>query len=186
MMKLVRYIGAWGLLFILLFGIGRLMMADDMAEAELLKEELVRKQYLLNRLESLPIREARIRERLANLDDNTAVELLYRGDENALRTLIQRDLRQIAARQKLRLGSMRSTGRTAQSGLIRKTAIQVGFSATYDQMLTFFNGLEESRPMLRVLRFSVRVQRPSSEYEPAELGVTAEIVGYRAQSERGR
>lgn len=184
-MTKMQTLSAWAALLGLIAAAGYFLVADDLSRLEGLSRELGRKQQLLARLEALPAREAQIRDRLATLDAATADNLLYEGDSNATRALIQRDVRRVAGQIGLRLGTMRPVSGPSRDPIIQPTSVQVGFAADYDQLLDFIDAIEKNEPMLRVRKLSTRVQRASTETEAAELGVTMEIAGYRAVGTKG-
>jgi hypothetical protein len=141
---------------------------------------------LLVSLEALPKRESLIKERLERLNREAAEQYLYAGEVNAIQSLIQRDIRIIANASQLQIASIRSLSNPNSNKLIGEVVLQMGFITTYAELLPFLSKLEAQKPILRVRKLSVRVNRPSDDYSPARLQVVAEVSGYHAFKVRAK
>jgi len=139
-----------------------------------------RKLSLLTRLKSLPEKEDQIRQRLEDLGVRAAEKYLYQGNHSSVQALIQRDLRQLAVEEEVRVQSMRTLANVRQSGLLRHTSVQVRLqSVSYDTLAAYLAKIESRQPLLRVRTISVRVQQHSTAFRAAQLVVVLEVVGYR-------
>jgi Tfp pilus assembly protein PilO len=150
------------------------------------KDNYAVRSALLKSLQSLPKREALIKERLEKLNREAAEQYLYAGEVNSIQSLIQRDVRSIASKNTLHITSMRSLSSPQTNDLIGKVIIQLGFTSTYAELLPFLAQLESKKPILRIKKLSIRVGRASDEYTPAVLQVVAEVNGYHALDKRSK
>lgn len=183
-MKLLKSLSAWLVLVVLVSGIIGTLTADDRAKIDELSDSLLRRQELLARLENLPKREENIKAALEILDDGLAARSLYSGEPASLRTEIQRDIRDIASENNIRIGSMRPLGvRRSDAELIRST-VQLNYETTHDINLDFLKAIEAAEPLLRVQRLSVAVQSASSDTSPARLAINMEVAGFARRIER--
>ena len=146
---------------------------------ELQEDEYVRKANLLRRLQALPTEEAAIRERLETLSSEAAARLLYSGEHNSTLSMMQRDVRQLAATHNINLSSVRTLANFQQPGPIQRSALQLNLVTDQKGLVQFLAAIEQAEPLLRVKRLTVRVRRPSTEYSAAELSVLMEIGGFR-------
>ena len=139
-----------------------------------------RKLALLVRLKSLPEKEDQIKQRLEDLGINAAEQYLYAGNHSSVQALIQRDLRQLAQKEGLRVQSMRTLANIRQNGMLRYTSVQVRFQLiSYEALAAFLAKIETRQPLMRVRMLSVRVQQASTPTRAAQLSVLLEVVGYR-------
>ncbi|MBO6504465.1 MAG: type 4a pilus biogenesis protein PilO [Kordiimonadaceae bacterium] len=167
-------------LSILSFGYWSLT-AETWSDIAVAKQGYLQQKRLLARLQQLPKREEQIRAALQELNTGFVEASLYAGDNSAVRTQIQRDIRQVAASAGLNIGNMRPLLARELDDELIFTPIQLTFSATHDDNLAFLTALESVEPILRVNRMSVSVQTPSEVDRPATLSVTMEVGGYRLE-----
>lgn len=185
-MRAIKAIGAWGVALLVFGAIFIVFTAPDRIIITQMSEDLVQRRLLLARLESLPERESAIRTVLQELDDGLAERNLYIGEASSIRTEIQRDVRDIAAKSNVRINSMRPLGTRRASDQLSLSAIQLSYDATNSQNIEFLGHLENAEPVLRVQRLSIVIQAPSSEAMPARLTVNVEVAGYKKREELTR
>ncbi|MCJ9430035.1 type II secretion system protein GspM [Kordiimonas marina] len=176
----LKSITAWLALSILVIGTVWSLVYRDLQEAGQTEETYVRKLALLARLQALPKEESAIKKQLEKLSDEAAARMLYSGDANAIQSLMQRDLRQLASRNHTAIQSMRTLARYKKPGPLQSISVQLNFGTTHEELVSFLKDIETAEPLLRVTRLSLRVQRPSTETQPAALSVMMEVTGFKA------
>lgn len=174
---------AWILLATILITSFAIVTSEDRQQISVLSEDLMQRQRLLHRLESLPQKEDNIRAALELLDDGLAERSLYFGELTNLHNEIQRDVRALATSNNVRINSMRPLGVRRLDEEIILSAIQINYQATPDTTLEFINAIELSEPILRVQRMTIAIQSASSDYQPAQLAVNMELAGYSLASD---
>lgn len=160
-------------------------VAADLEKINQMETSYVRKQALLSRLQALPKEEQAIRARLEKLSRDALARQLYDGNANSVQSLIQRDLRQLAAESQVTINSVRALSELRQSGPLKHTSIQLNMVATHERLVGFLQELEAWEPLLRTTRLTVRVRTPSTDVSPAGLAVLMEVTGYRRASNTG-
>lgn len=181
-----RAVLAWVLLFTLSVTSIWMMIAPDLEDIEQMETTYARKKTLLTRLQALPKEESAIRARLERLSREAVARQLYDGNNNAVQSLVQRDLRQLASDNQLTINSMRPLGAVQQAGLLRRTSVQLNLALSHKMLVSFLQTVENWEPILRVTRLNIRVRAPSSDASSAELAVTMEVTGYSEAAVAGR
>lgn len=180
----VKGVVAWAGLAIVLWLLFSFLVSSDMEKIAESEYSYLRKQALLHRLEALPDEEEEIRKKLEVLSAEATARFLYAGDDNNVRSLIQRDLREIAGKQ-IKLGSMRLLGRSRQEGPLESSSVQIKFTTTYSELVSFLQRLEAWEPLLKVRRLSARVRQASTNTSAAELAIVLDVTGFRRTERTG-
>lgn len=179
MIPVAKGAAAWAILILFLFAGAYLFAGEDVERAAQLEQIYLRKVSLLQRLETLPKREAAIRRKLADLGNEEAEQYLYSGDHRSAQVLIQRDLRTLADGVGLAFGSMRPLSRGHQSADIIPAVVQVTFSTNHETLIKLLERIDAAQPMLKVKKLSISKQRESSETQAAVLKAVLEVSGYQ-------
>ena len=182
-MKIVKSAFAWIVLVAIVSSVIGALTAEDRVQIEELTSTFLARQELLARLENLPKREEKIRAALEILDDGLAERSLYGVEPASLRTEIQRDIRDIASENNVRIDSMRPLGVRSRDEELIQSTVQLNYETTHEGNMSFLKAIETVEPLLRVQRMSVVVQSASSDTSPARLAVSLEVAGFARRME---
>jgi len=185
MLKL-RPLLAWIALVAVFSTIVFVLVAADLQAISASEDHYAQRRSLLDRLNALPTKEARIKEHLENLSSEAADQYLYSENQRAVQARIQQDIRGLTRASKVSLSSVRSLSSPKLDDLIQRSSVQLSFTATTEPLLSFLDAIERQSPMLQVRRISVKVQKASTETAAAQLSVTMEVSGFRRNTEGDR
>lgn len=176
---------AWGLLALLLSASYMFVVRDDLAAIDEARQVYLRKAALLSRLENLPKREEQIKRQLADLGNEEANQFLYQEDHRATQVLMQRDIRAVASHAKLSISSMRSLNKRSEDTRLLRSTVQLNFATTHETLTEFLLHLNDTQPILKVDRMTIKTQRASTENQAAILAVMLEVSGLRDRHNSG-
>ncbi|NVJ70804.1 MAG: hypothetical protein HWE08_10650 [Alphaproteobacteria bacterium] len=177
---------SWSILIVLLTFGWWVIVSDDLAMIGELERTYQRKQILMQRLDQLPEKEDVIKRRIADLGNDGASRYLYTGDQNRIRSELQRDIRQLASKIEIRVRQMRPLRESRSDDTLARSSVQIDFVCTQEKLLKFIAALEGFEPMLSAGKLNVRIQVPSEVSRAAQLSVSAEISGFYRIGEGGR